>query len=65
MQEPVWVAGRIVCDGEGALNDQSVLLEGCREASEGARVKLELGGLPQFRLFPGQVWQAQGLILVK
>ena len=49
------MVGRVVSDSEGALNDQSVLLEGCRAASEGARVRLDLSGLPAFRLFPGQV----------
>ena len=58
LKEPVWVVGRIVPDWEtasGALNDQSVLLEGSREASGGARVRLDLSQLPSFRIFPGQV----------
>ena len=57
LQEPVWVAGRIVAEWEtsGALNEQSVLLEGSREASSGVRVRLDLSQLPSFRIFPGQV----------
>ena len=37
LQEPVWVAGRIVAEWEtsGALNEQSVLLEGSREGADG------------------------------
>lgn len=50
--------GRIVSEAEtGALNEQSVLLEGSREASAGARVRLDLSHLPSYRLFPGQVRQ--------
>eukprot|EP00955_Chlamydomonas_euryale_P103967 365535-Chlamydomonas_euryale.AAC.3 len=62
MQEPVWVVGRVVPDTlTGGLNDQSVLLEGSREASGGARVRLDLSRLPTFRLFPGQVVAVCGL----
>mmetsp|Transcript_4249 Transcript_4249/g.9247 ORF Transcript_4249/g.9247 Transcript_4249/m.9247 type:complete len:633 (+) Transcript_4249:69-1967(+) len=62
-QEPVWVAGRIVSEAEGgmSLNEQSVLLEGSIEASSGARVRLDLSGLPHFRLFPGQVVCVKGV----
>ncbi|GAX74279.1 hypothetical protein CEUSTIGMA_g1728.t1 [Chlamydomonas eustigma] len=63
-QEPVWVAGRIVAEHEAAgsaLNAQSVLLEGSREASGGARVRLDLSQLQSFRLFPGQVVGVKGL----
>lgn len=45
-----------MCEAEGsALNPQSLLLEGGRESSSGARVKLDVGGLASYRLFPGQV----------
>lgn len=58
------MCGRVVpeCEGgaassssAGALNEQSVLLEGSREASGGARVRLDLSQLPSYRIFPGQV----------
>ncbi len=57
------MAGRVVADvaadgagasGAAGLNECSVLLEGGREASGGARVRLDLHALPAFRLFPGQ-----------
>eukprot|EP00798_Chlamydomonas_sp_ICE-L_P021544 gene21544-28536_t len=44
--DDVWVVGRIVSDCEGALNAESVLLEGSRMASEGARVRLDMSALP-------------------
>lgn len=48
--QPVWVAGRVVAEAEGApLNAESLLLEGCREASGGARVRLDVSNLPSFR----------------
>ena len=58
----MWVAGRIVAEWEtsGALNEQSVLLEGSREASSGTRVRLDLSQLPSFRIFPGQVRRGEG-----
>ena len=57
-QEPQWVVGRVVCGSEvsGPLSAEVVMLEGSREASGGARVKLDLSGIPAYRLFPGQVW---------
>ena len=57
------MAGRIVAEWEtsGALNEQSVLLEGSREASSGARVRLDLSQLPSFRIFPGQVRRGGGM----
>lgn len=62
-QDPVVVVGRIVCDAAegGQLNEQSVLLEGCRHFSQGGRVRLDLSQLPAFRLFPGQVVAARGM----
>ena len=48
--------GRIVCDTEGGrLNPQSVMLEGSIATSRGARVRLDLQGCGDYRLFPGQV----------
>ncbi|GFR52569.1 hypothetical protein Agub_g15161 [Astrephomene gubernaculifera] len=61
-QQPVWVAGRILPEAEGApLNPESLLLEGCREASGGARVRLDVSCLPGFRVFPGQSVCVYGL----
>ena len=34
--------GRICCDSEGRLNEQSVMLEGSIAVSGGARVRLDL-----------------------
>ncbi|KAG2444445.1 hypothetical protein HXX76_001198 [Chlamydomonas incerta] len=60
--QPVWVAGRVLAEAEGApLNGESLLLEGCREASGGARVRLDVSCLPGYRLFPGQSVCAYGL----
>eukprot|EP00899_Mesostigma_viride_P001951 jgi/Mesvir1/11757/Mv00127-RA.1 len=55
IQEPVTVVGRIVSDGEGRLNDKSVLLEGSMKHCGGARVKLELRDVLQYSVFPGQI----------
>ena len=41
-QEPATFVGRICCDAEGRLNDQSVMLEGGIADSGGARVRLDL-----------------------
>jgi len=60
-QERVTVVGRVCLDGrEGKLNAASVLLEGSRETSNGARVAVDLSSVPEFSLFPGQVVAAQG-----
>ena len=48
--------GRVVCESpEGRLNASSVLLEGTLAHSQGAAIRLDLSGLPAFRIFPGQV----------
>ncbi|KXZ48752.1 hypothetical protein GPECTOR_25g336 [Gonium pectorale] len=61
-QQPVWVAGRVLPEAEGGpLHPEGMVLEGCREASGGARVKLDVSCLPSFRLFPGQSVCAFGL----
>jgi DNA polymerase alpha subunit B len=59
-QDDVAVIGRIVCDSEGRLNEQSVQLEGSIATSNGARVRVELRDVPNFSLFPGQIVCAQG-----
>ena len=47
--------GRVVCDSEGKLNEQSVLLETSRLMGNGMRVRLALQDLPSYSIFPGQV----------
>lgn len=59
-QEQVLCVGRICCDSEGKLNDQSVMLEGSMKLSNGARVKLELSKLSAFSFFPGQCVAVRG-----
>ncbi|KAL4552225.1 hypothetical protein Ndes2526B_g06451 [Nannochloris sp. 'desiccata'] len=55
-QNPTVFVGRICCDTEdGRLNPQSVVLEGSSSLSNGARVKVDLSGCKDYRLFPGQV----------
>jgi hypothetical protein len=47
--------GRVVCETpEGRLNGSSLLLEGSLVHSGGASIKLDLSGLPAWRVFPGQ-----------
>ena len=41
-QEPATYVGRVCCDAEGRLNDQSAMLEGDVGDSAGARVRLDL-----------------------
>ncbi|GMH43711.1 hypothetical protein BSKO_11633 [Bryopsis sp. KO-2023] len=60
-QDPVWVAGRICCDAEGRLNQESILLEGSLQYSGGSRVKLDVSRMADFSLFPGQVVVVNGL----
>jgi len=60
--ELVWVCGRICCDAaEGKINKQSVVLEGSNKDSNGRRVKLELGELSAYSLFPGQIVLVEGI----
>jgi DNA polymerase alpha subunit B len=55
-QNPTIFVGRVCCDTEdGRLNPQSVVLEGSSGLSNGARVKVDLSGCKDYRLFPGQV----------
>ncbi|KAL6747382.1 hypothetical protein V8C86DRAFT_3033815, partial [Haematococcus lacustris] len=74
-QEAVWVVGRVVSDtaveggggAGGALSAAGVMLEGSREVSGGARVRLDTaplaaqGGPQGVRLFPGQVVAVRGV----
>mmetsp|Transcript_127417 Transcript_127417/g.220947 ORF Transcript_127417/g.220947 Transcript_127417/m.220947 type:complete len:619 (-) Transcript_127417:43-1899(-) len=55
-QAEVVLCGRIVCEGlEGRLNERSVLLEGSRASSNGARVNLSLASCKHVAAFPGQI----------
>ncbi|GAB5354289.1 hypothetical protein AAMO2058_000106200 [Amorphochlora amoebiformis] len=60
-QKSVFIAGRVVCDAEGKLNAQSVLLEGDRATSAGNSIRLDISKLESYALFPGQVVALQGL----
>lgn len=59
-QEKVTVVGRLCCEGEGHLNYNSVLLEGCVKHSNGQRVRLDLRNIRRFSFFPGQVVGVEG-----
>ncbi|XP_046490163.1 DNA polymerase alpha subunit B [Neodiprion pinetum] len=53
--------GRICCDSEGKLNTASIMLEGTKHLSSGVRVKLDLGKLDQYSVFPGQIVSVKGV----
>ena len=55
MQEPALYVGRVVCESEGRMMADNVMLEGSVLYSQGHRVQLDLSRLPSYRLFPGQV----------
>jgi len=59
-QELVCVAGRIVCDSDGRLNNQSVLLEGSMRYSGGLRVRIDLSKVAPTSLLPGQIVVLEG-----
>lgn len=59
-QKSIFAVGMICCDGEGHLNDKSVLLQSSVEHSGGQRVRLELHKLNYFSIFPGQVVGIEG-----
>jgi DNA polymerase alpha subunit B len=55
-QAEVILCGRLVCEGlEGRLNERSILLEGSRASSNGARIHLYLQGCSHVAAFPGQI----------
>merc|ERR1719253_223944 len=55
-QQETGLVGRIVCEGlDGKLNERSILLEGSRASSKGARVQLNVAECPQIAAFPGQI----------
>ena len=60
-QGRVTAIGRVCCDSEGKLNDKSVLLEGSRATSDGARTRLDLSGPSSYTVFPGQVVAVEGM----
>ncbi|XP_073012947.1 uncharacterized protein [Typha latifolia] len=59
-QKNVFSVGMVICDGEGHLNEKSVLLQGSIEHSQGQRVRLDLQNLTQFSLYPGQAVGIEG-----
>ncbi|XP_022776251.1 DNA polymerase alpha subunit B-like isoform X2 [Durio zibethinus] len=58
--QSIFAVGMICCDGEGHLNDKSILLQSSVEHSGGQRVRLELNKLSHFSVFPGQVVGIKG-----
>ncbi|XP_043804660.1 DNA polymerase alpha subunit B isoform X2 [Manihot esculenta] len=54
-QRNVFAVGMICCDGEGHLNEKSILLQSSVEHSGGQCVRLDLHNLSQFSIFPGQL----------
>lgn len=59
-QKSIFSVGMICCDGEGHLNDKSVLLQSSVEHSSGQCVRLDLQKLSQFSIFPGQIVGVEG-----
>mmetsp|Transcript_50731 Transcript_50731/g.99400 ORF Transcript_50731/g.99400 Transcript_50731/m.99400 type:complete len:686 (-) Transcript_50731:116-2173(-) len=59
-QEAVVVGGRLCCDEGEKLKPTAVLLEGDK-AGLGVRMKLRMGLVQQYALFPGQVICAKGM----
>ncbi|KAI4343365.1 hypothetical protein L6164_010722 [Bauhinia variegata] len=59
-QKSVFTVGMICCDGEGRLNEKSIMLQSSFEHSGGQRVRLELQQLSHFSIFPGQVVGVEG-----
>ncbi|KAL6641683.1 hypothetical protein ACP70R_019864 [Stipagrostis hirtigluma subsp. patula] len=59
-EEKMFSVGMVICDGEGRLNEKSILLQGSVEHSRGQRVRLDLKDLDHFSLFPGQVVGIEG-----
>ncbi|CAH8382709.1 unnamed protein product [Eruca vesicaria subsp. sativa] len=59
-QRSIFAVGMICCDGEGHLNDKSILLQSSAERTSGQRVPLDLNRLNQFSIFPGQIVAVEG-----
>ncbi|KAK7312005.1 hypothetical protein RJT34_10532 [Clitoria ternatea] len=54
-QKSIFAAGMICCDGEGHLNEKSLMLQSSIEYSGGECVRLDLQNLSHYSVFPGQV----------
>ncbi|KAK7387567.1 hypothetical protein VNO78_28462 [Psophocarpus tetragonolobus] len=54
-QRSIFAVGMIYCDGEGRLNEKSVMLQSSVELSGGESVRLDLQRLHRYSIFPGQV----------
>ncbi|KAL9353140.1 hypothetical protein Peur_055820 [Populus x canadensis] len=59
-QRNIFAVGMICCDGEGRLNEKSIMLQSSVEHSGGRNVRLELHNLSQFSVFPGQIVGIEG-----
>ncbi|KAJ6323977.1 hypothetical protein OIU76_011306 [Salix suchowensis] len=59
-QRNIFAVGMICCDGEGRLNEKSIMLQSSVEHSGGRNVRLELHNLSQFSIFPGQIVGIEG-----
>lgn len=53
--------GRIVCDSDAKLNENSVLLESSRNIGSGIKIPLNLSSCLSFSLFPGQIVMVEGV----
>ncbi|XP_027334193.1 DNA polymerase alpha subunit B [Abrus precatorius] len=54
-QRSIFAVGMICCDGEGRINEKSVMLQSSIEHSGGECVRLDLQNLSHYSVFPGQV----------
>ncbi|KAF3792765.1 DNA polymerase alpha subunit B [Nymphaea thermarum] len=54
-QNNLFSVGMVCCDGDGRLNEKSIILQCSVEHSGGRRVRLDLQKLVQYSVFPGQV----------
>ncbi|RZB73294.1 DNA polymerase alpha subunit B isoform D [Glycine soja] len=54
-QRSIFAVGMICCDGEGRLNEKSVMLQSSIEHSGGECVRLDLQRLSHYSIFPGQI----------
>ncbi|KAJ8758916.1 hypothetical protein K2173_002695 [Erythroxylum novogranatense] len=59
-QRNVFAVGMICCDGEGRLNEKSIILQSSVEHSGGQQVRLDLHQLNQCSIFPGQIVGIEG-----
>ncbi|CAK7327411.1 unnamed protein product [Dovyalis caffra] len=59
-QRNILAVGMICCDGEGRLNENSIMLQSSVQHSGGRNVRLDLHNLNQFSIFPGQIVAIEG-----